>query len=215
MHLRCKPENYLRTFVAVALIIFLAPAVRAEISLPNCIDSNDDIAAIQAAQKANPKTQQKYAGYRKLLATDTPLQLATRLAYAETLAANCPQQNDQVAERVAAVIGNRIRIRQGDAHSVVFQRDQFSSSLNIYPESRYREFLCPKDGGLWNSLYIKMRNNLSAPASDTNIPTDAVNYYLYRHNERFTAPDWKLTEAAIKDEKTRECIRVFRAPGWK
>lgn len=187
----------------------------AQSSLPDCVDSADAIAEIQATQKAYGKTSSKYDGYRNILHATTDLELAARLAYAETVAANCPTQEDQIVDLVASVIGNRVRIRHGDVKSVVFQRDQFASSLNIYPESRYRDFLCPGDGALWNKVRAKMSVNLEESAPSAPLPKDIVNYYLYRHSDRFKAPTWKLEEAATPDEKIRECIRVFRDPAWK
>lgn len=204
--------KYLAAMLIVAVSI--EPAL-ARSELPRCADSGGALALIEGVQKANRKTAAKYDGYRKLLQDDTPLELATRLAYAETIAARCPDRESEVADLITAVIGNRIRIRGGDVESVVFQRDQFSSSLNIYPESSYREFLCPRDRDRWRETLAKMRANLEAPAAGSAIPNDAVNYYLYKHSKRFKAPDWKLKEAQVADVKTRECIRVFRAPGWK
>lgn len=199
-------------------ICFSQPNTSAVIStdaLPLCVNDARDIAEMQDVQKANPKTARKYDGYRKLLNKDNDFELVARLAYAETLAANCPQQIDPILELVTSAIGNRIRIRHGDIKSVVFQRDQFASSLNIYSESRYRDFLCPNDGTLWNKTITRMRINLESPKPIASIPADTVNYYLYRHSDRFKAPDWKLEEAMITDEKTRNCIRVFRNPTWK
>jgi hypothetical protein len=182
---------------------------------PLCIEAESDIAKIKHVQQVNQKTSFKYDGYRKALNADTTLQLATRLAYAETVAANCPEQEAQVVDLIAAVIGNRIRIRHGDVSSVVFQRDQFASSLNIYAESRYRDFLCPADSELWQKTLTTMRAHLEAQKSNAFIPNDSVNYYLYRHSDRLKAPNWKLEEVSIGDSKTRECIRVFRDPRWK
>jgi hypothetical protein len=183
-------------------------------ALPYCIDSSSDLAQIKDTQKANAKASSKYDGYRNILHGTTDLELAARLAYAETLAANCPDDVGEVMGLVASVIGNRIRVRRGDVRSVVFQRDQFSSSLNIYPESRYRDFLCPGDAELWNKVLAKMQTNL-VDSPDSTLPNDAMNYYLHRHSERFKAPDWKLEEVAVHDGKTRDCIRIFRNPTWK
>lgn len=184
-------------------------------SLPYCVNSESDIEEIQSIQKTNSKTSSKYDGYRKALHADTDLELAARLVYAETVAANCPDNEGQVLDLIASVIGNRVRIRRGDVESVVFQRDQFASSLNIYAESRYRDFLCPKNDYLWQAALEKTRTNLEKSKPSATIPGDTVNYYLYRHSDRFKAPNWKLEEVAIAEEKTRECIRVFRDSGWK
>lgn len=187
----------------------------AEMALPDCMNSESDIAEVQRVQRANYKTSHKYDGYRNILRVTTDLELAARLAYAETVAANCPNQEDQIVDLVASVIGNRVRIRRGDVKDVVFQRDQFASSLNIYSESRYRDFLCPNDGELWRKVLAKMGANLEGSKASAPIPNDAVNYYLHKHSDRFTVPAWNLEEAPVMDEKTRECIRVFRNPAWK
>jgi len=222
-----------KKYFAAALILFVSietglaqplaaeaitPALKSDApqaNLPRCVDSEVDIAEIRRVQKANDKTSHKYDGYRKALHADTDLELAARLAYAETLAANCQQQEDQVATLISGVIGNRVRIRRGDVAGVVFQRNQFSSSLNIYPESRYRNFLCPDNDGLWKKTAAQVRANLEAPKQGEPIPKDAVNYYLYRHSNRFKSVVWKLEEVPVTDDKTRECIRVFRDSGWK
>lgn len=183
--------------------------------IPYCVNSEGDIAEIQGVQKAHQKTSNKYDGYRHILHKSTTLELAARLAYAETLAANCPQQEDPVIDLIASVIGNRIRLRHGDIANVVFQKDQFASSLNIYSESRYQDFLCPKNAELWNKALTKMRTNLEQSKPTASITTDSVNYYLYQHSSRFKAPNWKLEKVAFTDEKTRECIGVFRDPTWK
>jgi hypothetical protein len=186
-----------------------------ESSLPNCVNLESDIAKIQDVQKANSKTSHKYDGYRNLLHANTPLELAARLAYAETVAANCVGQEDKIVDLVASVIGNRVRIRGGDVRSVVFQKDQFASSLNIYPESRYRDFLCPNNDRLWKKALTKMRVNFEESKPSAPIPKDTVNYYLYQHSDRFKAPLWQLEEVLVTDEETRECIRVFRDSAWR
>ncbi len=201
-----------------ALIIALLAGVnaaQAQVPLPDCIDSPDVIAEIQRIQASNRKNAHKYDGYREALSASPDAELATRLAYAETLAANCLDETEQVAHRVAAVIGNRIRIRHGDVKSVVYQRDQFSSSLNIYPESRYRDFLCPRDGELWDMVAANFRKNLEGEGLSEPIPKDAVNYYLYRHSPRFKPTAWGLEEVLMEGESVRNCVRVFRDSGWK
>lgn len=183
--------------------------------LPHCVEAPTEIAEIAKTLQANSKTAFKYDGYKKALHGDSDVELAARLAYAETVAANCPKQEDRILDLVASVIGNRVRIRRGNVKDVVFQKDQFASSLNIYSESQYRAFLCPNEAELWKKALAKVRQNLGASGPTAAIPTDTVNYYLYRHSDRFKAPPWKLKEAAIQDGKVTECIRVFRNPKWK
>jgi hypothetical protein len=199
----------------IIALLATANAALAQTPLPVCIDSPDVIAEIQRIQASNRKSARKYDGYRKALSASPDAELATRLAYAETLAANCPDHNVQVSDLVAAVIGNRIRIRHGDVKSVVYQRDQFSSSLNIYPESRYRDFLCPRDVELWNLIAGKVLGNLQEAGPGKPIPQDAVNYYLYRHSPRFNPPAWELEEIVLEKGAVRDCVRVFRDSGWK
>lgn len=184
-------------------------------ALPHCVDAEADIEKIAQTQKANSKTEFKYDGYKNVLSTDSDADLAARLAYAETKAANCPNKEKQVLPLIYAVIANRIAKRGGDTKSVVFQRDQFASSLNIYSESRYKDFLCPQDVILWSEakkLSQVTAENKAAPS----IPRDAINYYLYRHSERFKAPNWNLEEAKFKGhEDIEDCIRLFLHPKWK
>src|SRR5262245_55554670 len=119
---------------------------RAQVStnnLPGCVDSPSDLETIVQAMKSNSKTSHKYDGYKKVFGGASDSELLARLAYAETLAANCPSENAKVAPIVTAVIKNRVTIRKNDVASVVFERDQFASSLNNYSESRSKEFLCP------------------------------------------------------------------------
>lgn len=166
-----------------------SPAVASQSPLPACVNSESAIAEVKRILTANSANASKYDGYRQLLHSDSAVVLATRLAYAETAAANCAAHNDEVLDLVASVIANRVRIRRGDVESVVFQRNQFSSSLHIYSESRYRDFLCPSDAILWQKASAKMQANLEDVVPSAPIPKDAVNYYLYRHSDRFVAPD--------------------------
>jgi hypothetical protein len=187
----------------------------AHLSLPACVNSEGAIADVKRSIASNAASARKYDGYRQLLQSDTAVVLAARLAYAETLAANCPLHNEDVLELVAAVIANRVRIRRGDVNSVVFQRNQFASSLHIYSESRYRDFLCPRDEKLWQKAVARMQANLEGAAPNAPVPKDAVNYYLYQHSARFSAPDWGLQEARISNDDVRKCIRIFRSPAWR
>lgn len=214
--------NGFRLHAHIAALIFflltqaaLARPALESTDLPACIDAPDTLAEIERVQRAQRKTPQKYDGFRSALDTVNPVELAARLAYAETLAANCPAQQTRIADLITAVIGNRIRLRGGDIGSVAFQRDQFASSLNVYAESRYRDFLCPRDRDLWRRVLSAMQANLDGPAADVAIPRDTVNYYLYRHSDRFKPPAWGLQEAGIADNQLRECIRAFRNPAWR
>ncbi|MBK8205124.1 MAG: hypothetical protein IPK68_23465 [Bdellovibrionales bacterium] len=70
------------------------PAQSTNDSLPKCFDENSDLEKIKTHQKNNPRNEYKYKGYTKLFdhsALDDE-EILTRLIYAETLAANCPEK---------------------------------------------------------------------------------------------------------------------------
>ncbi len=179
--------------------------------LPNCINDPAKIDGIKATIKANSKTSNKYVGYKKVLNSDSDIELAARLVYAETKATNCEKMNSQIVPVIAEVIANRVKIRKGDVQSVIFQRDQFASSLNIYDESNYKDFLCPSDSALWNKAYSQTYSALSNKTKGT----DTVNYFLYKHSPRWTKEPWKLEEDTSLTKGVRECIRAFRNPAFK
>ncbi len=182
------------------------------LSLPHCVESAEEVEAIKAKIKANSKTPNKYDGYKKAFASDSDVQLAARLIYAETKATRCEKQNDQVVQVIATVIGNRVKIRKGDVKSVVFQRDQFASSLNIYDESNYKDFMCPDDQILWQKAFTEAYSALS----NKSMGTDTVNYFLYKHSPRWTKEPWKLEEDKdLAKGNVRDCIRAFKNPAFK
>lgn len=194
-------------------------------NLPSCIDSQEDIDRISNHQRNNRRNDSKYLIYRQLLQGDSEAQLLARLAYAESLAANCPNQYDQVVPRITNVIGNRIRVRDGNVRSVVFQRDQFASSLNIYSSSRYKDFLCPKNKELWNRVLTAATEQLqsssatSGEENDTSrrLSADSINYFLPNHDPRWpNPPEWGLKENMTStSDSLRGCLRVFHVPHWK
>lgn len=180
--------------------------------LPHCVNESSEIDAIKAKIKANSKTANKYDGYKKVLSSDSDIQLAARLVYAETKATRCEKLNAQIVPVISEVIANRVKIRKGDIKSVVFQRDQFASSLNIYDESNYKDFLCPDDDILWNQVY----NETYMALANKKMGTDTVNYFLYKHSPRWTKEPWKLEEdKALAKGSARDCIRAFKNPNFK
>ena len=191
------------------------PQQSANSSMPLCIDGATDIKKITDHMSANRKKKTKYLRYKEALGSDSDLQLFARLVYAETLAANCPDMKGQVVSRITDVVGNRIMKRNQDVKSVVFQRDQFSSSLNKYSSSKYKEFLCPKDVGLWNTAYQNAQKFLEQGKGT--LSSDTINYFLYKHDPRWTeAPAWGLKENAEgSNPQLRACIRVFKNPKWR
>jgi hypothetical protein len=180
-------------------------------SLPACFDSATDLETVKSSIKANSSNAHKYNSYRQLLQNSTDEELLARLTYSETRAANCPQKNEAINSAIATVIGNRIKIRKGDVKSVVFQRDQFASSLNIYSESKYLDFLCPKDAELWNSSLKHASESLKKTQH-----TNTVNYFLYKHSPRWTKEPWKLElDSELTTQEIKDCIHFFKSPQFK
>jgi hypothetical protein len=191
-----------------------SPLYESATPLPLCVDREEDLKKVADHLNANKKTKHKYDIYRELLKGDSDLELLSRLVYAETLAANCPQQNQNIVSQIVSVIGNRINLRKGDVKSVVFQRDQFSSSLNRYESSRYKDFLCPKDAALWKQTLLQSQKFLES--RKTSLPADSVNYFLYKHDPRWPTDPWNLQEDKTNsNEDLRTCLRVFHVPGWQ
>jgi len=189
--------------------------------LPLCISDEATIDKIISIQKANPKNPRKYDGYREVFKNSSPAELLARLAYAETLAANCPELNFKIAPLIIESITNRVRIRKGSVESVVYQRDQHASSMNIYKESRYRDFLCPRDSNLWSAVFEAAQAALASNGAGHTLPADAVHYYLYKHSERHKVPKWASDESEWAIAEVPEssllhpCIRFFRNPRWR
>lgn len=185
--------------------------------LPLCVDDTAEIADIKAIIKANKSNPHKYDGYRKYLLSDSKTELFARLLYAETLAANFPEGNEQVMSQAARVIGNRMRKCGGAVTKVVFERDQFASSMNVYGEdnsiegSRYLKFLCPKDQALWSMAYKKAAAEFAKSESDT-----VYNYFLYKHHAGWDSPSWNYPEDRTgASDELRSYIKVFKNPAWK
>ena len=185
---------------------------KASSKLPHCVNSHDELETIKTKIKANAKTENKYDGYKKALASDSDEELMARLIYSETLATNCEQQNAKVVPVIASVIANRVKIKKGDVKAVVFQRDQFASSLNVYSESAYKDFLCPDDETLW-ALALK---EATLALSDKAKSTDTVNYFLYKHSPRWTKEPWSLEEDQVLTVvNVKKCIKAFKNPSYK
>lgn len=187
-------------------------------SLPHCVNKTDEVEKIISHIKANSKNNFKYDKYKEFLNSDSEVELLARLTYSETLAANCKSENDKIVPLITEAIANRIRIRKRsnqDIRSVVFQRDQYASSLNIYNESQYKEFLCPSDAALWNKAYSAAKNALSSP-TPTQLNSESVNYFLYKHSSRWTQPPWRFEpDTKVNDPKILDCIKFFKVPDWK
>lgn len=223
-------------FVVMSLLLFNFSPLHAEVtatgrkaipgtvqsandSLPKCFDGNSDLENIKTYQKNNSRNEYKYQGYTQLFdqsAVDDE-EILTRLIYAETLAANCPEQEDLALRTIAEVILRRIEKRRGQIRQVVFERDQFASSLNIYQESSYAHFLCPKSHELWK----KAKKSVSLLRSGTeknSLSNTAYNYYLFKHSTRFKPPEWTRTFQEVKKvnlDANSICIAAYSNPQWK
>lgn len=196
----------------------------AKAGLPLCVNDPERLQAIEESLKKDPVTKrnkpQKYNATIEALSTASDAELVARLTYAETRAAHCPEFQDDVAAAISQVIQNRIAKRQGKApsptRSVVFEIDQFASSLNKYEESQWREFLCPSDAKLWAKALEFSNPNTprSEGASRHGVSASVHNYYLYKHAGRFTPPKWAQGEAAtfVNSEKIASCIKLFEIP---
>ncbi|MBK9037665.1 MAG: hypothetical protein IPL83_00615 [Bdellovibrionales bacterium] len=195
------------------------PAQSTNDSLPKCFDENSDLEKIKTHQKNNSRSQYKYQGYTQLFdqsALDDE-EILTRLIYAETLAANCPEKEDSTLQLIAEVILRRIEKRRGQIRQVVFERDQFASSLNIYQESSYTNFLCPKSPELWNKAK-KSLGLLRSGAEMNSLSSTAYNYYLFKHSTRFKPPEWTRTFQEVKKvnlDATSICVAAYSNPQWK
>ncbi len=168
--------------------------------LPLCVK---DTVSILATEKANKDNDFKYQGFIAALSGVSDDELVARLAYSETLAANCPEQNSKILPFIKAAIENRVRVKKS-ARKTVFQRQAFSSSLNDYPESRYKDFLCPEDATLWRQAL--------EPAS-TSLPSDIYHYYLYMNAPKRFSPKGGAAGSGIdlgQPQAFVDCIRFRR-----
>lgn len=180
--------------------------------LPHCVSEVREIEMIKNRIKLNAKNENKYDGYKKVFASDSDEELMARLIYAETKATQCEKLNSQIVPVITAVISNRVKIKKGDVKAVVFQRDQFASSLNIYAESSYKDFLCPNDAKLWSQAL----GEASEALADKSKPTTTVNYFLYKHSPRWNKEPWSLDEdTSLTKGSIRDCIKAFKNPAFK
>lgn len=187
--------------------------------MPRCFDEAKDLEEIQAVQKANRKSAHKYDGYRKLFekAALSDDEILSRLIYAEVVAGGCGKKDSLNAiTPITEVIVNRVAKRGGDIRSVVFERDQFASSLNIYSESAYEHFLCPKNSEIWQKV-VQVANDLRSGRQKAEMPTDTVHYYLFQHSTRFQPPGWTKTfsPSGQVGSESGLCVVAYSNPQWK
>ena len=203
--------------------------IQTQDGLPLCVNDPERIGQIEDSLKKDPATKRnkptKYKATAEALASQTDEELMARLIYAETRAARCPEHESAVSDAIARVVKNRIAKRaervKDPVKSVVFEIDQFASSLNNYAGSEWREFLCPSDSKLWRralelaNLPHEREQAAKISASNlSNIPADAFNYYLYKHSDRFQPPAWARGQAVSFNGSAQisDCLRLFRLP---
>lgn len=213
-------------FVSARAEVTATAKSQTQSQLPLCIEDPKTLDNIQQTLEVNKPNKKdaeevkkkklfhRYDGYKQALTNSSDLELFIRLAYAETMAANCPKQNAQIAARIVNVIGNRIQKRKGDVKSVVFQPSQFASSLHMYESSKYKDFLCPKDELLWKEVSTQVQKFMSKGSGD--LSSDTINYFLYKHDPRWTKEPWNLKENKTgTTDAVRDCLKTFHVPNWK
>lgn len=144
-------------------------------------------------------------------------EILARLIASETKAAgeSCQTHQTAIAQNIASALYNRIQKRNRRIDSVVFQAQQFASSLHFYKESQIAEFLCPTDSNLISQTLDWTRSMKNKTYVNT-LPENAVNYYLYKHSTRFTPPSWTKTyKEAPTNPKISHCIRFFENSHFK
>ncbi len=177
-------------------------------TLPSCVDAPAKIKAIQDTEGSNKKTQHKYDGFRQALSSDSDEQIVARLVYSEALAANCPSSTNQIMPAIASVIAHRAEAEK-NVRQAVFRLNQFASSLNNYSESRYGDFLCPKDQKLWSAAMAAANKALN---SDDGFPKNMDGYYFFQHFKTpHPAPDWtkKPSEQFPGSAEFSSCVRFY------
>lgn len=180
-----------------------SPNILQRNGLPKCIDDPEVIALILKNLKLNKANAFKYDSFKTAVSSESDSDVAARLVYSETLAANCSDKSAAIVDMVASVVTNRIAKANGDARNVIFKLNQFASSLHDYPESRYKDFLCPKDEKLWKA-------SRQAVVQKSKLPPHALNYFLYNHKKGWDKEPWSLPETKLSQESgLRDCIRVF------
>lgn len=182
--------------------------------LPKCVSDPRQVQAIHDYVYANRSNEFKYQKYKDAFQSDSDTQLVARLAYAETLAATCPEKEKQMAPMIVSAIMNRVRKKQGNVAAVVYKHNQFASSLNTYDQSRYKDFLCPKDSKLWNLVYAQAQQQIAAlPQQVGSFSADTTMYFLYKNRPGDTKAPWSFPEDTTHtNPQLQSCIRFFVNP---
>lgn len=138
-------------------------------------------------------------------------ELMTRLVYAESLAANCPQSKDDVSRAIARVVWTRVRLFDEKKMSepykrTVFGKKQFASALHAYRHSQWKEFICPTHTEFFRNIqsYVESLHS-SAQALSSKAGT---HYYLHRHYGAFRTHPWGK-KARLEEMVGDKCLGVY------
>lgn len=204
-----------RAEVASGLMTSVRPPVKSEVLMPACIEDETTIQNLKETMRVNKSNSQKYDKYKSIFQNSSDKEILARLIYAETKAAHCETHNPQVMSLITQVILNRVKKRNGDIKSVIYQRDQFASSMNVYDGSQYRDFLCPKDSMLWRS--VENQIHIQSKKDSMNVSSNTYNYFFYKHNPKWTKAPWDYEEDRPESYPSEvfECIKTFKVPNWK
>lgn len=177
-----------------------------------CHDDPDDLQANKAQQKKFRKKPKKYDAYKKILSQSTDQEIVARLVYAEVLAAKCPRHNKELYPAISHTLHNRIKAAKGDVKSVVFRRDQFASSMNVYGASQFREFLCPKKDPALFSRVSRYVSSVLSGEKENPFPSNAVNYYLHQHWGSYKPNETKWGKTWAKQLEVSDCATFYLKP---
>lgn len=201
-------------------------------------------------KKTNPHP--RYNEYMRSLRNVSASELAARLAYTEIKEAGCEEHIGTIRPYVVETILNRMETRKAAlfpgetrsvhelnnqdkkklAESVIFQYQQFASSLHRYKKTKsgvmnegYKLFLCPPQDELFNQINDEIGEFFSSGQRTRNHPSDTYNYYLYAHAPEVfvNPPDWAnensskyLPEVTSGTSSSlRRCFRAFRESRYK
>lgn len=165
--------------------------------LPDCIDR----------KRIDPSLSNE-SRYESLLTDSTSKEMLARLIYSETVAAKCPEENQQVMSTITQVLLNRIDKKNGDINAVIYEPNQFPISI----EKNSENFLCPKDINLWNSIVSQI--DLQMRKDKRKLHADTIFYHLYKSSPQISNKKWlqglQNEDRSTLDEKGRSCIRAFK-----
>jgi hypothetical protein len=147
------------------------------------------------------------------------LELITRLVYAESAAANCPENRDDLYVGIAALILNRVHAFEATKDKndnavtrAVFGKSQFASSIHSYDKptgkARWEDFICPKDSDLYKKIY-DIVGKVSRGEINVSAYTEATHYYLHMHSGTHMDQPWGKRAVPLK-EFGHGCLVLYK-----